>query len=177
MTGELLSGCPTWHPARFADGTPLETVFSPEAWPFRLSSHKSHLQSSMSIGSPRLRQVHPFNPVGISRQDAERLGIQTGDAVRLVTPSAELKAVAQVRDGVMPGAIIIEHGFGHRELGARQHVIDGKAQAVDASIAAGVNLNDLGIVDPTREFENAWIDWVCGSAVRQALPARIEKIA
>lgn len=176
MTGELLSGCPTWHPARFADGTPLEAVFSPEDWPFRLSSHKSHLQSSMSIGSPRLRQVHPFNPVGLSRRDAEGLGIRTGDRVLLVTPHARAEAVAQVRDGVVPGAIIVEHGFGHRELGARQHIIDGKAQAADPGLAAGINLNELGLVDPTREFENGWIDWVCGSAVRQALPARIEKI-
>lgn len=176
MTGELLSGCPTWYPARFADGSPVEKFYSAEDWPFRLSSHKSHLQSSVSIGSARLRQVHPFNPVGINRRDAERLGIQTGDRVRLVTPNGQAEAVAQVRDGVMPGAIIIEHGFGHRELGARQHIIDGKPQPYEPAIGAGVNLNDLGLIDPTREIANAWTDWVCGSAVRQALPARVEKI-
>lgn len=177
MTGERLSGCPTWYPLRFADGSPMEAHYPEQEWPFRLSSHKSHLQSAMSIGSARLRQIHPFNPVGISRQDAERLGIQSGDRVRLVTPGGQAEAVAQVRDGVIPGAIIIEHGFGHRELGAREHIIDGKPLPADPAIGAGVNLNDLGLVDPTREISNAWTDWVTGAAVRQALPAKIEKIA
>src|SRR5690606_10541098 len=119
MTGERLSGCPAWYPPRFADGSPMEAHYPEQEWPFRLSSHKSHLQSAMSIGSARLRQIHPFNPVGISRQDAERLGIQSGDRVRLVTPGGQAEAVAQVRDGVIPGAIIIEHGFG--QIG-RAHV-------------------------------------------------------
>lgn len=176
ITGERLSGCPTWYPARLADGSAVEARYPAEAWPFRLTAYKSNLQNSISIGSARLRQIHPFNPVGISRSDAERLGIATGDRVRLVTPGGSLEAVAQVRSGVIPGAIAIEHGFGHRELGARAHLIDGKPTAAEPAIGAGVNLNDLGLVDPTHGLGNAWVDWACGSAVRQALPARLEKV-
>ncbi|MFB4202731.1 tetrathionate reductase subunit A [Arhodomonas sp. KWT2] len=175
VTGERFSGCPTWYPARLADGSDAREAFPAQSWPFRLTAYKSNLQSSSSIGSPRLRQVHPENPVGINRRDAERLGIANGEAVMLVTPGGRVSGVALLRDGVMPGVLAVEHGYGHRELGARAHVVDGRETPHDPALGAGVNLNDLGIVDPTREAPNGWVDWACGSAVRQALPARLER--
>ena len=85
--------------------------------------------------------------------------------------------LALLRDGIQPGAVGIEHGYGHTELGARAHVVDGKPMPHDATLAAGVNLNDLGFGDATRgEHANVWIDWVSGAAVRQGLPARIERV-
>jgi hypothetical protein len=40
-----------------------------------------------------------------------------------------------------------------------------------------VNLDDMGLVDPAHSSGNAWLDWVTGVSVRQALPARIERVA
>ena len=37
-------------------------------------------------------------------------------------------------------------------------------------------LNDVGMLDPTRPKEGVWVDPVAGTAVRQGLPARLEKI-
>ena len=55
-------------------------------------------------------------------------------------------------------------------------MVDGKPMPHDPALAAGVNLNDLGFGDATRgEHANVWIDWVSGAAVRQGLPARIER--
>lgn len=177
MTGERYSGCPTWYPARLADGRDVRAEYPAQQWPFLLSSFKSNLMSSMSIGVNRLRQVHPHNPVSINRQDGERLGIRNGDAVRIVTPGGAVTGLALLRDGIQPGAVGIEHGYGHTELGARVHVVDGKPMPHDASLSAGVNLNDLGFGDTTRgEHANVWIDWVSGAAVRQGLPARIERV-
>lgn len=177
MTGERYSGCPTWYPARLADGRDVRAEYPAQDWPFLLSSFKSNLMSSMSIGVNRLRQVHPHNPVSINRQDGERLGIRNGDAVRIVTPGGAVTGLALLRDGIQPGAVGIEHGYGHTELGARAHVVDGKPMPHDATLAAGVNLNDLGFADLTRgEHANVWIDWVSGAAVRQGLPARIERV-
>ncbi|MGK0662603.1 molybdopterin dinucleotide binding domain-containing protein, partial [Bordetella bronchiseptica] len=176
MTGEPYSGCPTWYPTRLADGRAMREQYPQADWPFLLSSFKSNLMSSMSIGVSRLRQVHPHNPVSISRADASRLGIGNGDAVRIVTPGGAVTGLALVRDGVQPGAIAIEHGYGHTELGARAHVVDGQPMPHDPALAAGVNLNDLGFGDATRALrDNVWIDWVSGAAVRQGLPARLEK--
>ena len=79
--------------------------------------------------------------------------------------------LALLRDGIQPGAVGIEHGYGHTELGARAHVVDGKAMPHNPALAAGVNLNDLGFGDPTRgAHASVWIDWVwarrCGRACR-----------
>jgi tetrathionate reductase subunit A len=177
MTGERLSGCPTWYPTRLADGSAMRDHFPEEQWPMLMTSYKSNLMSSMSIGIPRLRQVHPHNPVSVNREDAARLGIRNGDTVRLTTPGNSMLAVALVRDGMMRGAIAIEYGYGHTELGAREHTVDGKAQPHNPEHANGVNLNDLGFADPSRgEHRNIWVDWVSGAAVRQGLPVRIERV-
>ncbi len=176
MTGERYSGCPTWYPPRLADGRDMREQYPQAEWPFLLSSFKSNLMSSMSIGVDRLRQVHPHNPVAINRQDGERLGLRNGDPVRIVTPGGAVTGLALLRDGIQPGAVGIEHGYGHTELGARAHVVDGQPMPHDPALAAGVNLNDLGFGDATRgAHANVWIDWVSGAAVRQGLPARIER--
>ncbi|MBO9328285.1 tetrathionate reductase subunit TtrA [Achromobacter xylosoxidans] len=176
LTGERYSGCPTWYPTRLADGRDMRAEYGRQEWPFLLSSFKSNLMSSMSIGVSRLRQVHPHNPVSINRQDGERLGLRNGDPVRIVTPGGAVTGLALLRDGIQPGAVGIEHGYGHTELGVRAHIVDGKLMPHDPALSAGVNLNDLGFGDATRgAHANVWIDWVSGAAVRQGLPARIER--
>ncbi|MES5323420.1 tetrathionate reductase subunit A [Alcaligenes phenolicus] len=179
MTGERLSGCPTWYPTRLADGSPMREHFSEQEWPLLMSSYKSNLMSSMSIGMSRLRQVHPHNPISLNLDDAKNMGIRNGDRIRVSTPGGAVEGVALVRGGIMRGAIAIEHGFGHTELGARSHQIDGEAMPHLNDLAAGVNLNELGFADPTRGNgqDNVWIDWVSGAAVRQGLPAKVEKLS
>ncbi|NYT64792.1 tetrathionate reductase subunit TtrA [Alcaligenaceae bacterium] len=177
MTGEHLKGCPTWYPTRMADGRAMRDLYTEDQWPFLMTSYKSNLMSSMSIGADRLRQVHPHNPVSLNRADAKRMGVSNGDTIRISTPGGQIMAVAIVRDGIMPGALAIEYGYGHTELGARSHDIDGQAVPANPALAAGVNLNDLGFADTTRSAQpNVWIDWVSGATVRQGLPARIEKV-
>lgn len=177
MTGEHYSGCPTFYPTRLGDGTPMREQFDEKQWPFLMTSYKSNLMSSMSIGVDRLRQLHPQNPVSINKADAAKQGIKNGDAIRIVTPGGEVRGVALVREGIMPGAIAVEFGYGHTELGAKSHLIDGQALPHNPHLAAGVNLNDLGFADPSRgEHANIWVDWVSGAAVRQGLPARIEAV-
>jgi tetrathionate reductase subunit A len=175
MTGRRFPGVPVWTPPAFADGTPVDSFYPAAAWPLQLVSFKSPLQNSYSIAARRLRGLHPENPVILNRADAERLAVRTGDRVRIVTPGGAALAVAMVRDGVMPGVVAVEHGFGHREHGARAHRFGRAEGPSDPGIGAGVNLNDLGLADPTREGHSVWLDPVSGTAVRQGIPARIEK--
>ncbi len=177
LSGKHFVGCPTYYPQQLADGTPLDEVYPPSKWPFILSSFKSNLQSSLSITSARLRSVHPHNPVSLNREDAKRLGIGNGDKVRISTPGGSAEAIALVRDGVHSGAIGIEHGFGHKELGTRAHLIGDQRQPESPAIGAGINLNDLGLIDPHRNGSATLLDWVSGSSARQGLPANIEKIS
>ncbi|AWK89126.1 molybdopterin-dependent oxidoreductase [Azospirillum thermophilum] len=177
ITGRRWTGTATWMPPAFADGTPVRTVHKPEEWPFALVSSKSVLVSAYTIAASRLRHLHPDNPVGVNVEDARRLGIATGDRIRIATPGGSELATAIVRHGVMPGVLAVEHGFGHKEYGARPHRIGDHRQPDMPEIAAGINLNDLGLADPTRKGASVWVDPVAGTAVRQGIPARLERIS
>ncbi len=175
MTGKRFPGVPVWTPPRFADGTPVRKLYSEQDWPLQLISYKSPLQNSYSIAARKLRSLHPENPVAINPDDAARLGIATGDSITIATPAGSAKAVAVVRHGVRQGVLAVEHGFGHRELGARAHWIGTERQPEVPAIGAGFCLNDLGLIDPTRKTPAVFVDPVSGTAVRQGLPAKVAK--
>lgn len=97
---------------------------------------------------------------------------------RLINNRCGQSGVALLCDGIVPGTIAIQFGYGHWELGAREHIVDGAPTPVDAGAGAGVNMNLLGFTDPTRrDAPNVWIDWVSGAVVRQGVPARIKRTA
>jgi len=176
LSGKRNRGCGSWQEPAFADGTPLRQVYTAEQWPLQLVSYKSALQNSYSIGATRLLGVHAENPVLIHPDDAERLGLVMGDLAEIATPAGSLRMRVMVHAGVAPGVAAFEHGFGHRELGARAHRIGGSFQPEDRRLAAGVNLNDIGLIDPTRPDKAVWVDGISGAAVRNGLPARIRRV-
>ena len=63
----------------------------------------------------------------------------------------------------------------HRELGARAHRIGKMQQPQDKRLAAGVNLNDIGLLDPTRPDKAPWVDAISGASVRNGLPATMRR--
>ncbi|AGH38071.1 Molybdopterin oxidoreductase [Bibersteinia trehalosi USDA-ARS-USMARC-192] len=173
--GEHYWGCPHYMAPRFADGTSLEQHYSQSEWPFKLISFKSNLISSIAP-LPRLLSIKPEGIVAMNSQDAKEQGISHGDLVKLSTPSGTLQVQMMLLDGIAQGTIAIEHGFGHKQLGAGSYVIDGKEIKGNPAIAKGINLNDLGIIDPTKKIRSPLQDWVCGSVVRTGIPAKVEKI-
>lgn len=175
ITGERYSGCPAWYPSRLSDGRSVDELFPVKQWPLKLISFKSNTMASASAVIPRLLHLKPSNLVALNPQDGERYGLAHGDIARITTPGGEVEAHISLLSGVMPGVIAIEHGYGHREMGAAQHTLDGEPMPFDAQIKSGINLNDLGFADPTRQVSNTWLDWVSGAAVRQGLPAKIER--
>ena len=176
ITGERYSGCPAWYPARLSDGRSVDELFPLAQWPLKLISFKSNTMASASAVIPRLHHVKPVNLVALNPQDGRRFGLSHGDTVRITTPGGQVEAQISLLHGVMPGVIAIEHGYGHREMGGAQHTLDGEPLPFDAIVKSGINLNDLGFADPTRKVSNTWLDWVSGAAVRQGLPARIERL-
>lgn len=173
-SGKRLVGTPTYHPPRFWDGSALRDHYPESEWPLLAFSYKSNLMNSYAIGLERLRMIKPYNPVLVNRKDAARLGVAHGNTIRIESPGGSVIAVALVTDGVKEGALGIEHGFGHRELGAASHIIDGEERPGNPHLGAGVNINDLGFADPTRASGSAtWLENVTGAAIRQGLPVRI----
>jgi tetrathionate reductase subunit A len=176
MTGKRFSGAPVWMEPVFADGASLAAHYPAKDWPLLMISQKSVLQNSYSIAARRLRGLHPDNPVGLNPADAQRLGVKSGDAIRITTPGGSITGVALVRHGVKQGVLAVEHGFGHRELGARPHRIGDRIQPLDRGASAGVALNDIGLIDPTRKSSAVFVDPIAGTSVRQGLPARVERV-
>ncbi len=177
LTGRRQAGTPGWTPPAFADGTPMRQHHPEAEWPLLLVSQKSVLLNSYAIGVDRLRGIKPENPVVLHPDDAAPLGLRSGDRIRITTPGGSAEGRVILRRGIMRGVAAVEHGFGHRELGARPHVIGGVAQAPRPALAAGMNLNDLGLRDPSRPGVSIWLDPVMGSAVRQGIPARIARVS
>lgn len=173
MTGELFSGCPTWYPQKLADGTPMDQQFPKSEWPFTLTNFKSNVHSAVSNLSPRLNAIKGVNPVYIHPVDAKKIGIETGDVFTVETPTRSMKVIGMVVDGIHQGTLGFEHGFGHTELGERAHWIGDKQQPVKMKVSDGFNINDIGLIDPTREGKGVLLDWAIGAAARQALPAKI----
>jgi tetrathionate reductase subunit A len=111
----------------------------------------------------------------IHPDDARPLHVKMGDLTLITTPAGSLKARVMVHAGITPGVAAFEHGFGHRELGARAHRMGGTRQPQDRRLAAGVNLNEIGLIDPTRPDQSLWVDSVSGAAVRNGLPATLRR--
>lgn len=172
LTGQPFAGCATWHAPVFLDGTPMRDVHKESDWPLLMVSFKSSLQNSYSIAT-RTTSLRPDNPVMVHPEDAAKAGVRTGDRAWIETPAGRACCTVLVHEGVMRGVLAVEHGFGHRELGARAHRIGDGEQPRRRELAAGLNLNDLGLVDPTRGGEAVWVDAVAGTSVRQGLPAKL----
>jgi tetrathionate reductase subunit A len=147
LTGARRSGCATWAPPAFFDGTPMRELHPEADWPLQVVSFKSALQNSYSIAT-RITGLHPDNPVIVHPADAARAGLQSGDSARIQTPGGEAACTVIVHEGVMEGVMAIEHGYGHRELGARAHRIGEHTQPQRPDLRAGINLNDLGLYRP-----------------------------
>lgn len=175
LTGKRFSGCATWQPPAFADGTPMRAVHREADWPLLAISFKSALQNSYSIAT-RITSLHPDNPVIVHPDDAAQLGLATGDLAKLQSPGGERVCRVIVHEGVMRGVVAVEHGYGHRELGARAHRVGEHRQPERPDLAAGININDIGLVDPTRGGEAIWVDSVSGTSVRNGLPVRLVRL-
>ncbi len=173
MTGKRLFGTAKLQPPVMADGSPMRDHFTEEEWPMLAFSYKSNVMNSYAIGLERLRMIKPYNPMLVNSEDAAALGVAHGDEIVVESPGGAIRGLAIVTNGVMPGTIGIEHSFGHTELGARDHLIDDRTMAGNPWIAAGVNINDLGFADPTRQTLGTWLEPVSGASVRQGLPIRV----
>ena len=176
MTGARFAGCPTWEGPRLADGTKVDDYFPRAQWPFRVVSTKSQLFSSHTPALKHLRDLRGVNAIGLNTDDAAALGLATGDKVRVTSPGGSVEGHVLARRGVARGTVAVEHGFGHRELGARTYRIGTRVFEKGLHLAVGVNTNDLGYQDPSCSVPSVLADPVVGSIARQAIPARVEHL-
>jgi anaerobic selenocysteine-containing dehydrogenase/Fe-S-cluster-containing dehydrogenase component len=82
--------------------------------------------------------------VEMNPKDAERLGVRTGDRVRVRSTHGEIEAGAYVYPGIQPGAVAIPLGQGHTAFGRY-------------ATAAGANA--FALVDPKPNAITGGIEW------------------
>ncbi|MFI6935108.1 molybdopterin oxidoreductase family protein [Streptomyces sp. NPDC050287] len=108
-----------------------------------------HNVPALTGGSNRCTlHIHP--------EDAERLGVRDGAAVRVKGAGGEVTAPAEVTDGVRPGVVSLPHGWGHDRPGTRLS---------HASADPGVNVNQL--------LDGSLLDPLSGNAVLNGVPVEV----
>ncbi|MFI0449093.1 molybdopterin oxidoreductase family protein [Actinomadura sp. 6N118] len=122
---------------------------------------RRHLRSNNSWlhNVPELVRGSNTCTLQLNPADAERLGVQDGDLVRVTSRSGTIEAVAEPTATVMAGVVSLPHGWGHDRPGTRTGV---------ASQNAGVNVNAV-----TDDQE---IDPLSGTAVFNGVPVTLEAV-
>lgn len=112
-----------------------------------------HNVPALTGGSNRCTlHIHP--------QDAERLGVRDGAAVRLKGAGGEVTAPAEVTDAVRPGVVSLPHGWGHDRPGTRLG---------HAVTDPGVNVNQL--------LDGSLLDPLSGNAVLNGVPIEVSPVS
>lgn len=116
MTGRLLPGGPTYHPAEDGSGRPIAQIDSD--YPFQLITFRLATRTKARTAYDYWAlETHPLNYVEINRDDAALLSIADGDRVRIFSPSGSAEGLAKLSDRVRPGVIAGTHHFGHTQQG------------------------------------------------------------
>jgi anaerobic selenocysteine-containing dehydrogenase len=96
-------------------------------------------------------QLHP--------SDAQRLGVATGDEVRITSRVGHIEIPVEITDSVTQGVVSVPHGWGHDMAGTQMDVARRKA---------GVNSNILS--------DDKAMDPLSGNAVLSAIPVTVELV-
>ena len=97
---------------------------------------RRHLRSNNSWmhNAPRLMKGKERCTLMIHPDDAQRIGVKSGDSVTITSRVGEVSAPAEVTDDMMVGVVSLPHGFGHGREGVKLQV---------AKARPGVSVNDL----------------------------------
>ncbi len=105
---------------------------------------------------PKLMTGKPRCTLLLHPDDAARIGVADGQAVRISSRTGSVVAPAELDAGIMPGVVSLPHGFGHTRPGTGQTV---------AAAHAGVSINDI--------TDDARVDALSGVAAFSGVPVQL----
>ncbi len=149
MTGRYFDGMCKYEPIADAVGNVIEPTDG--QYPLHLVTYKLPWQyQAPTIRYPWCLSIQPGNFVELNSVDAAARGIRTGDQVRVTSRSSPQGAVgvARVTETVRPGVVAVSHHFGHWEMFARPHRVNGADTGFDATRGVGVAPNPIMRLDP-----------------------------
>lgn len=186
MTGAPYGGLARYYPIQDSLGNAIiDSGYDLNVITHRVIEHTK----SRTIANGWLRELLPENFIQISREDADRHGLTTGDMVRVESASnpsgvldlgngetVPMVGRVKVSQGIRPGVIAYSLGFGHWAYGSRDIEVDGLVVKGDPERARGVHLNSVLRTDP--HLTNTTLqDLVGGSAVFYDTRVRLVKVA
>ncbi len=162
LTGERFSGTLKYTPPVDSKGKVIEKA--DQGYPFFMVTYKMHVHTQSRTTSHRwAMEVVPENFVNMCAADAAELGLKTGDAVRLISPSNAdgIVGKVQVTNLVRRGCLGVSFHYGHSQLGASELsiknaesvMLGGKEVAkkdrllADKSLGTGLNPNMVSRLD------------------------------
>lgn len=188
MTGKHFDGLPQYRTIIDCKEDPLDPALWKE-YPFQLHTHKDawHTQSR-TMNNLWLASIKPQNYAEMNPGDAQKLGVVTGDWIKVKSPSSRhvplldvslgdgwYKMQVRVTSRIRPGVFSVSHAYGRWGAGGKAWAADGKSQYHDKRIAAGFTVNPLYMADPVLG-DCILIDPVSGGTQSNGTPLRVEKL-
>ncbi|NOZ22505.1 MAG: molybdopterin-dependent oxidoreductase [Planctomycetes bacterium] len=188
MTGEYFDGLPKYEPVTDAKGNRIkDTGFDMHLITFKdiLGGH-----SRTRPADPWLREILMINPILLNRQDANRLGIKKGDAIRVKSQTnpegcvplgdganrtIRIEGKVEVIEGIRPGVVAVPWHRGHWAYGSHDVEIDGQLVKGDPSRGGGPVVNPAFRED-TSIGNVCLTDPIGGSASFYDTFVKIEKV-
>lgn len=176
FTGKNFSGTLVYQEEGFADGTLLKDKYPEKEWPFKGASYKAKFRSVSMLANTLLRDLNKTNAIEINPLDAAELNLQNGDKVKLIAATGgEAVGTLLVRQGVARGTVAVAFGYGHWEYGSKAYQVENQKNGGDSSIASGVLLSGISLIDPTVKGVFGFSEMSTGGPSRNGGVFRIEK--
>ncbi len=187
MTGKYFDGLPTYRTIFDCKEQPLDPAIWKE-YPLQLHTHKDawHTQTR-TMNNLWLASIKPQNYAEINPADAQKLGVVTGDWVKVKSPSSKhipfveyslgdgwYKMQVRVTSRVRPGVFSVSQSYGRWGAGGKAWSADGKPEFHDKRIGAGFSVNPLYMADPVLK-DRCFIDPVAGGTQSYGTPLRVER--
>ncbi|MDZ7676514.1 MAG: NrfD/PsrC family molybdoenzyme membrane anchor subunit [Acidimicrobiales bacterium] len=128
--GRTLPGCATYLPAEDGRGERFEDIDAD--YPFHVVTFRLPTRTKARTAYDYWAlEIHPRNHVEMNPADADRLGLNRGDTVRVSSASDATDGVLILSERVRPGVIAGTHHFGHTQQGNSDWEIRDAATAVN----------------------------------------------
>ena len=200
MTDKYFDGLPMYRTIVDCKEQPLDPAILKE-YPMQLHTWKDafHTQSR-TMNNLWLASIKPQNYAEINPADAEKLGVKTGDWVKVKSPSSEqietnypnfkkrikvdypnyigngwFKFQVRATSRIRPGLFSVCNSYGRFGAGARKWAMNGKDQPHDERVGAGFHVNPLYMADPVLK-DIALIDPIGGGTQSFGTPLKVERI-
>jgi len=188
MTGEHLTGYAKYFPGPYSvTGEMLDD--EKDGFDLRMITYREITQTKSRTSSNYwLLAVLPENFVLMNAADANARGLETGDQVRIISPTNlegawdlgngnKLPMIGKVKttQGIRPGVIGFSLGFGHWAYGGVPVEINGTTVPGDERRVKGIHANAAMRVDPYLG-NTCLVDPVGGSAVFYDTQVKLEKV-